>query len=172
MSSPGPSRSASTPRRFHHFAAPRGLYLAVIGPVATMMLLVAAAQAMPGWIRITAGIVVVFSAYGYWRGYLHWVEVSSEGVTARAPGRRRHIPWSQVRRIGRYIPPDRNLAAQYLYISTTDALPTARTDPNTIQLQDRGDLLEILLAEWRKHTDSASPSAGNGACQPHTPAVD
>jgi hypothetical protein len=170
MKTPGLAEPAHAPQRLAHFAAPHRLFVAVIGPVAAMMLLLTLAGGMPPWIRISAGIVVACSGYAYWRGYLHWVEVSPDGVAACAPGRRRRIPWTQVRRIGRYTPPDRNRTAQYVYISTVDAEPAGRSDPQTIQLQDRPGLLDLLLAVQREHT--GAETGDDRACQPPAGVVD
>ena len=71
-------------------------------------------------------------------------------VRFRSPGRSLSIPWSQVRRIERYTPPDRNRATRYIYITRRDRPPANRStvDEVTFQLQDRPGLLESLRETW------------------------
>jgi hypothetical protein len=133
------------------FSTPLRVFAGVLGPIAGMMLLLAVLPGVPTAIRLTAGMVVGVSLYGFYRGYAHRVEVTPEGVCYRRPGRRVRLSWEEVRHVGRYVPIDRNRSSAYVYVTRLDAPPVdwREVDENTIQLQDRPGLLETLEEQQR-----------------------
>ena len=145
--------------RWAFFSTPLRAFLAVMLPIAMLMGLLAAAPAVPTAIRLTAAAVIAVSLRALWRGYLHRLEAGAEGVAYRAPLGRICIPWSQIRRIGRYTPPDRNRLTQYVYITRLDHPPADRhtIDADTLQIQDRPGLLEALQAGWMQSNANAAP---------------
>lgn len=141
---------------YSFFSTPLRTFLGVMAPIAAMMLLLACLPRMPLWIRLSAGAVVAVSIHGVYRGYAHRLEIWPEHIRFRSPGRELVIRWSEVRRIDRYTPLDRNRATQYVYVTRLDAPPVdwREIDENTIQLQDRPGLLESL----RAHCPHAMPT--------------
>lgn len=128
------------------FSTPFHVFMAVMGPIGAMSAFCAAMPAMPGWIRLSGGVVLVLSLYALYRGYGHRIEITPDHVRYRSLRRDLRIPWSQVRRIDRYIPLDRNLKTQYVYVTRLESPPVdwREIDNDTIQLQDRPGLLEAL----------------------------
>ncbi len=143
-------------QRWSFFNTPLRTFLAVMLPILVLMVLLAALPGVPTGIRWTAGAVILISLYALWRGYLHRLEADAEGIAYQTPFTRLAIPWSQVRRIDRYIPPDRNRLTPYVYITRLDHPPEGRhmIDPDTIQLQDRPGLLEALQDRWSRFTSN------------------
>ena len=132
------------------FSTPFRVFAGVLGPIAAMMAVLALLPGMPTVIRVTAGMVVLASLYGFFRGYGHRVEATAEGVCYRRLGRAVKLCWPEIRRIGRYVPIDRNRNCMYVYVTRLETPPVdwREVDENTIQLQDRPGLLEAIQKRW------------------------
>lgn len=128
------------------FSTPFRVFGGVIGPIAGMMGLLAAMPRVPGMIRLTAGLVLAVSVYALYRGYGRRIIATGDSISFRSLTRAVSIPWTHVQRMGRYVPLDRNLQTQYVYITRRTEPPVdwREIDADTIQLQDRPGLLEEL----------------------------
>jgi len=129
-------------------------------PITTLMLALSVLGGMPRAIRCSAAVVVIVSIYAFWRGYLHRLEIDDQSVRYRTLTRTIEIPWSAIRQIDRYIPPDRNPTTQYVYITRNDSHPPDRftLDETTVQIQDRPDLLESLHTAWARSRGKETPT--------------
>ena len=72
-------------------------------------------------------------------------------MTLRGPGYKYTLPWSTIRRIDRYVPSGGVNGVKYVYITRRDRPPAGKWEmnPETVQLQDRPDLLDTLHRAWR-----------------------
>jgi hypothetical protein len=154
-------------RVYPFFSTPLRRFAGVLSPIAALMGLLAWHSAVPTWMRLTAGGVVLVSLVALYRGYGHRIEVSRQGVRYRGLWRNVRIDWIDVRLMDRYVPLDRNPHARYVYISRLSSPPVdwREIDDNTIQLQDRPGLL-VALESMRK----ASPENDTGNEPPSFPA--
>ena len=102
----------------------------------------------PTWIKVTAALVVLWTLLGLAQGYLRRLIVDRQGVRLRGPFRNIEIPWSQVGRVGAYIPGGGLGATEYAYVTTKSEPPMGKwdLDDETIQVQDRPGLLEAVQA--------------------------
>src|SRR6478672_1784751 len=107
MTEPDPQTNVDRTQRWPYFSTPIATFLAVMIPIAVLMLAISVFKGMPRALRWSAAGVVAVSLYAFWRGYLHWLEVDDRQVRYRTLIRTIAIPWSAVRRIDRYVPPDR-----------------------------------------------------------------
>jgi hypothetical protein len=139
-------KSSPLRHRWFFFSTPLPQFLAVMGPLAIMMVLLASLPSMPTGIRVSSAVVAIISIYSFFRGYHSRIEATSEHIRFRSWRKNIVIPWREVRMVARYTPLDRNRTCQYVFVTRLDTPPVDRReiDENTIQLQDRPDLLETL----------------------------
>lgn len=139
-SSPVPHR-ASWP----YLRAPLRIYLSVMGPICVLQCFLIATQT-PAWIKISAGLVIALTVLGLLRGYARRLLLSPQGATLRGLTRSIAIPWSRVRRTGKYIPGGGLGATEYAYITTHDRLPQGKweIDADTLQVQWSEGLLDAI----------------------------
>ncbi len=137
---------AGGPRVLPMFSAPPRVFFAVMVPICALMAAVAVLGGFPAWARISAALVIVVSLDAIRRGYLHRLILHPDRIVYRTLLRSIEIPWSRVRLIGRYVPPDRNRTTAYVFVTGHDHAPADRReiDDHTLQLQDRPGLLELL----------------------------
>lgn len=147
-----PTRTSNTTKvaptrcQWYFFSTPLPQFLAVMGPLAIMMIWLALLPSMPMGIRISSAAVAIISIYSFCRGYRSRIEATPEYIQYRAWPKHIVIPWRAVHMVGRYVPLDRNRSSPYVFVTRLDTPPVDRReiDANTIQLQDRPGLLEIL----------------------------
>lgn len=154
MNQPLPTRDV-----WSYFSTPLRVFLGVVGPIAGMMGLLAAAPGVPGWMRVSAGVVVAVTLYGLIRGYGRRVVATPQGLCFQSPRRRIQLTWPEIRGIASYVPLDRNLKTRYVYATRLDTSPIdwREIDENTIQLQDRPGLLDALKRYHATYGGTAPP---------------
>lgn len=102
----------------------------------------------PTWIKVTASLVVLWTMLALAQGYVRRLIVDRQGVRLRGLFRSIEIPWTQVARVGSYIPGGGLGATEYAYITTKPEPPLGKwdLDDETIQVQDRPELLDAIRA--------------------------
>ena len=132
------------------------MYLLVMGPICGLMVFLLANDTKP-WMKWSAAVVLFFSLFGFFKGYLRRLQLSERGARLVRPFGTIDIPWPQAKRVGAYIPGGGVGAVEYIYITTRDEPPAGKwdIDRETIQVQGRPGLLEAI----EKARDSAGDRA-------------
>jgi len=136
---------------------PISVFLLVMLPINGLMVFLLAANT-PTWMKITAGIVVMWTLLALAQGYLRRLIVDRRGVRLRGLFRSIEIPWIAVKKLDVYIPGGGLGATEYLYVTTKSEPPMGKwdVDDETIQVQDRPGLLEAVKAFQLSQTNSTN----------------
>lgn len=112
----------------------------------------------PTWIKVTAALVVLWTMLALAQGYVRRLIVDRQGVRLRGLFRSIEIPWTQVTRVGSYIPGGGLGATEYAYITTKPEPPMGKwdLDDETIQVQDRPGLLDEVQAYQATQVNTAT----------------
>lgn len=155
--------SSQVLRSWPFFSTPPATFVAVMGPLTVMMALLAVFSGIPGWIRVSAAVIVLVTLGTFYRGYLCRIQATPTHVRYRTPLGGWSIPWPEVRHIGGYVPIDRNLQTGYVYITRRAEPPADRReiDADTLQLQDRPGLVEELQGYRRRAIRTSLPAEAN-----------
>lgn len=142
----------SAARSWPYLRTPLSIFLMVMLPINGLQVFLLVANTSR-WMKVTAGLVILWTLYGLAQGYLRRLIVDSHGVRLRGLFRSIEIPWNAVANIDVYIPGGGLGATPYLYITTRHEPPQGKwdIDDETIQVQDRAGLLDILKSALASH---------------------
>ncbi len=136
-------------QRFSYVRTPAGLYWLVMAPICGLELFLLLTDS-PGWMRWSAGFVVLLTIHEYLRGYARRLVLTEDAARFKAPFREIVISWKNVRAVGAYVPGGGLGATEYVYISSRLTGPEGKWDigQDMIQLQSRPGLLETIHDLW------------------------
>ena len=99
----------------------------------------------PAWMKISSGIVVVLTAYGYIRGYARRLILTSAYAEMRGLFFRARLPWEKVRRVGTYLPGGGLGSTEYFFITANDDAPRGpwQIEKQMFQVQAQDGLLSL-----------------------------
>jgi hypothetical protein len=145
-------------KTFFYFNTPLALYLAVPGLISAGMA-VLIAWVTSTWIRASAAIVIGFTIHGILRGYVRRLTIDDRAATMRSLGQKFVLSWSEVQQVDRYIPSGGVNGPAYIYITLEDQPPRGPWDLSSraVQIQDRPDALETIVAAWRNANAAPNP---------------
>ncbi|QOJ04636.1 MAG: hypothetical protein HRU71_14565 [Planctomycetia bacterium] len=145
-----------------YLRTPLRIYLMVMLPICVLQgfLLI---NPTPRWMKATAGLVVLLTVHGLIRGYVRRLVLSPKGARFVTLTRTITLPWDGIKKYGVYIPGGGLGAVEYFYLTTHDRPPEGKweIDENTIQIQARDGLLEIVEAlRTADRTQAGESTAG------------
>jgi hypothetical protein len=133
-----------------YLRTPLRIYLLVMLPICVLQIFLLIHD-FPMWMKISGALVVIFTLHGLARGYVRRLILTDAGAELRGLFFGWKLPWTQVRRVGVYVPGGGLGAAEYLFIATQDAVPDGpwQMDSQTLQIQNREGLLKLVESYWR-----------------------
>jgi|GEM_PF-1558442 len=132
-------------RSWPYFRTPLPIFLFVMLPVNGLMLFVLLSRS-EAWQKWSAGAVHALSLYALYRGYLVRLIITDTGVRLRRLFGSIELAWSDIMKVGEYIPGGGLGATEYVFATKHDHAPAGKwdIDENTIQAQAQEGLLESL----------------------------
>ncbi len=160
-------------RSWSYLRTPITVFLFVMAPINILMFFLIVTST-PTWMKITSGGVILLTIATLVRGYWRRLVLTAEGpVLIRPFAGRILIPWPEVRRIDAMVPGGGAGGTAYLYVTRRDEPPAGAwdVDAETIQIQNREGVLDVVLAAWKESKPGSTDMNGAGSqSRPRAPA--